>query len=96
MLKKNSSIYLINFELISLFPGISQIICSTILPLYIIWGSLILMLKTKRQASVMSESMKALIAEACLHPTYFLASSKAALCKVLGEKEEMKNIHWNA
>ncbi|XP_058266386.1 cilia- and flagella-associated protein 70 isoform X3 [Hemibagrus wyckioides] len=49
-----------------------------------------LLMKTKRQASVVSESVKALVAEACLRPT---SSCKAASSKVLGgkeSKEEMK------
>ncbi|XP_026771916.3 cilia- and flagella-associated protein 70 isoform X1 [Pangasianodon hypophthalmus] len=50
-----------------------------------------LLMKTKRQESVVSESMKALLAEARLRPTSSLASCKAAPSKVLGDsKEEMK------
>lgn len=76
-------------------PNISQIICSTIRPLYLIWGSTLLMLKTKRQASMVRETMKALVAEARLRPTSSVASYKAASSKVLGgkdSKEEMKKV----
>lgn len=62
------------------------------------------MLKTKRQASLVSESMKALVAEARLRPTSSLASYKALHSKGLGgkdSKEELKKvlfytIHCNA
>lgn len=72
--------------------------------MYLIWGSPDLMLKTKRQTCMVSDSMKALLTEAHLRPTSSLASCKAGPSKVLGgkdSKEEMKkvlihNIHCNA
>ncbi|XP_017339919.1 cilia- and flagella-associated protein 70 isoform X1 [Ictalurus punctatus] len=54
-----------------------------------------LLMKTKRQASMVRETMKALVAEARLRPTSSVASYKAASSKVLGgkdSKEEMKKV----
>lgn len=64
-------------------------------PLHLIWGSTFLLLKTKKQESVMNESMKALVAETSFCPGSSLLSGRATPSSVLGgkgNKEEMKKV----